>query len=109
MVYILFVLRLTYFIFNMSINYCVYVFFFDLHIYVACVIIIFVFLLVFVFFFFFFSSRSRHTSCALVTGVQTCALPILMCTPLRVPKMNGAMRGFQRRVVCPKWTPASRS
>src|SRR3546814_13648933 len=25
---------------------------------------------------FFFSSRSRHTSCALVTGVQTCALPI---------------------------------
>src|SRR3546814_13757492 len=26
---------------------------------------------------FFFSSRSRHTSCALVTGVQTCALPIL--------------------------------
>src|SRR3546814_7962736 len=28
------------------------------------------------FFFFFFSSRRRHTSCALVTGVQTCALPI---------------------------------
>src|SRR3546814_1669526 len=27
-------------------------------------------------FFFFFSSRRRHTSCALVTGVQTCALPI---------------------------------
>src|SRR3546814_19998719 len=25
---------------------------------------------------FFFSSRRRHTSCALVTGVQTCALPI---------------------------------
>src|SRR3546814_19728736 len=25
----------------------------------------------------FFSSRSGHTSCALVTGVQTCALPIL--------------------------------
>src|SRR3546814_7657525 len=23
-----------------------------------------------------FSSRRRHTSCALVTGVQTCALPI---------------------------------
>src|SRR3546814_8876649 len=30
-----------------------------------------VFLLVF-----FFSSRRRHTRCALVTGVQTCALPI---------------------------------
>src|SRR3546814_8459852 len=28
------------------------------------------------FFLFFFSSRRRHTRCALVTGVQTCALPI---------------------------------
>src|SRR3546814_9193715 len=28
---------------------------------------------------FFFSSRRRHTRCALVTGVQTCALPI--CGP----------------------------
>src|SRR3546814_3065800 len=28
------------------------------------------------FIFFFFSSRRRHTRCALVTGVQTCALPI---------------------------------
>src|SRR3546814_3510460 len=27
--------------------------------------------------FFIFSSRRRHTRCALVTGVQTCALPIL--------------------------------
>src|SRR3546814_2453063 len=26
--------------------------------------------------FFFFASRRRHTSCALGTGVQTCALPI---------------------------------
>src|SRR3546814_6400051 len=26
--------------------------------------------------FFFFSSRRRHTRCALLTGVQTCALPI---------------------------------
>src|SRR3546814_3793604 len=25
---------------------------------------------------FFFTSRRRHTRCALVTGVQTCALPI---------------------------------
>src|SRR3546814_8460963 len=30
------------------------------------------------FLFFFFSSRRRHTRCALVTGVQTCALPILL-------------------------------
>src|SRR3546814_6784316 len=30
--------------------------------------------------FFFFSSRRRHTRCALVTGVQTCALPISLIT-----------------------------
>src|SRR3546814_15701832 len=30
--------------------------------------------------FFFFSSRRRHTRCALVTGVQTCALPISKIT-----------------------------
>src|SRR3546814_5355784 len=29
-------------------------------------------------FHFFFSSRRRHTRCALVTGVQTCALPIYL-------------------------------
>src|SRR3546814_2734973 len=38
---------------------CVYVF--DFHIYLFC---------------FFFTSRRRHTRCALLTGVQTCALPI---------------------------------
>src|SRR3546814_5121190 len=32
--------------------------------------------------FFFFSSRRRHTRCALVTGVQTCALPISYKPPL---------------------------
>src|SRR3546814_11188033 len=31
--------------------------------------------------FFFLSSRRRHTRCALVTGVQTCALPILSDSP----------------------------
>src|SRR3546814_5619309 len=31
--------------------------------------------------FVFFSSRRRHTRCALVTGVQTCALPIFDVTP----------------------------
>src|SRR3546814_3554750 len=31
--------------------------------------------------YFFFSSRRRQTRCALVTGVQTCALPI--CEPAR--------------------------
>src|SRR3546814_4054961 len=41
---------------------------------------------------FFFSSRRRHTRCALVTGVQTCALPIwlslvfpLLFLPLALP------------------------
>src|SRR3546814_206915 len=38
------------------------------------VLTIFVYCLLFVLFF--FSSRRRHTRCALVTGVQTCALPI---------------------------------
>src|SRR3546814_677399 len=32
--------------------------------------------------FLFFSSRRRHTRCALVTGVQTCALPIFPCAVL---------------------------
>src|SRR3546814_5899612 len=33
---------------------------------------------------FFFSSRRRHTRCALVTGVQTCALPILAVMAARL-------------------------
>src|SRR3546814_7340153 len=37
---------------------------------------------------FFFSSRRRHTRCALVTGVQTCALPISLCLLLAGP-LNG--------------------
>src|SRR3546814_3978556 len=40
-------------------------------------------------FVFFFSSRRRHTSCALVTGVQTCALPIyFMLTGVPHAPMN---------------------
>src|SRR3546814_6117925 len=35
--------------------------------------------------FFFFSSRRRHTRCALVTGVQTCALPISRLAARRTP------------------------
>src|SRR3546814_18764548 len=35
--------------------------------------------------FFFFSSRRRHTICALVTGVQTCALPIFFFSDLHLP------------------------
>src|SRR3546814_1171657 len=37
---------------------------------------------------FFFSSRRRHTRCALVTGVQTCALPIFM-DPIPPEGMEG--------------------
>src|SRR3546814_18411420 len=36
---------------------------------------------------FFFSSRRRHTRCALVTGVQTCALPISADNVLLTPSM----------------------
>src|SRR3546814_8120824 len=43
----------------------------------CCTMIVVVFLSLSVIFFF-FSSRRRHTRCALVTGVQTCALPILL-------------------------------
>src|SRR3546814_5211774 len=42
------------------------------------------FFLLVLLFLFFFSSRRRHTRCALVTGVQTCALPIYAtCSPAR--------------------------
>src|SRR3546814_15156364 len=34
---------------------------------------------------FFFSSRRRHTRCALVTGVQTCALPIYCASAMLQP------------------------
>src|SRR3546814_4798758 len=65
--------------------------------------------------FFFFSSRRRHTRCALVTGVQTCALPISIvvvlcllcmtaCTSMQIvqssPQQNlaGQLRSEERRV-----------
>src|SRR3546814_9559791 len=52
--------------------------------------------------FFFFSSRRRHTRCALVTGVQTCALPI--STPFRqieaeiesLPQDGGVLASIER-------------
>src|SRR3546814_473524 len=42
---------------------------------------------------FFFSSRRRHTRCALVTGVQTCALPIYDGDPLTVIAVANAHGG----------------
>src|SRR3546814_2150421 len=38
--------------------------------------------------FFFFSSRRRHTRCALVTGVQTCALPISRIAGSRIAMIS---------------------
>src|SRR3546814_5821946 len=38
--------------------------------------------------FFFFSSRRRHTRCALVTGVQTCALPIFAAAFAADPRLK---------------------
>src|SRR3546814_8226505 len=45
-----------------------------------CICFLCLFCILSFFFFFFFSSRRRHTRCALVTGVQTCALPIFPAT-----------------------------
>src|SRR3546814_12380698 len=47
--------------------------------------------------YFFFSSRRRHTRCALVTGVQTCALPICL-----KEKLLAALRGGLGTVIIPK-------
>src|SRR3546814_10569563 len=41
----------------------------------------------------FFSSRRRHTRCALVTGVQTCALPISHLGSLASLKRSLSARG----------------
>src|SRR3546814_789961 len=65
--------------------------------------------------FFFFSSRRRHTRCALVTGVQTCALPIWRpalamrrsIKPRRIRcvarNRSGYLAGYYRRLI--KATP----
>src|SRR3546814_9651608 len=54
---------------------------------------------------FFFSSRRRHTRCALVTGVQTCALPIcwrlepdLANTLRRMGERGDIIRTMQREL-----------
>src|SRR3546814_7713831 len=54
---------------------------------------------------FFYSSRRRHTSCALVTGVQTCALPISenidTTTPggMLVFNIFGSLAQFERDLI----------
>src|SRR3546814_5978088 len=87
-----------------------------------------VFFLLYCFFFFFFSSRRRHTRCALVTGVQTCALPISsivqrtgffalsacsrhFCTASRLPSTSGEAATINAQLsgaaVCINRCPAS--
>src|SRR3546814_6285268 len=69
-----------------------------------CIILLLLVLL----FVFFFSSRRRHTRCALVTGVQTCALPICRA---RSPATSASRT---RRCAHPaepttRWRPALRA
>src|SRR3546814_3606599 len=46
---------------------------------------------------FFFSSRRRHTSCALVTGGQTCALPICSRLQTASKALSENRRGMSSR------------
>src|SRR3546814_9693732 len=50
-------------------------------------------------FLFFFSSRRRHTRCALVTGVQTCALPISNDADYAEIRERHRNRGDAKRLV----------
>src|SRR3546814_10117847 len=56
-----------------------------------------IFFVLLVLLFFFFSSRRRHTRCALVTGVQTCALPIW---PVLTVQLSTARRLRPRALRC---------
>src|SRR3546814_20547466 len=74
----------------------------------------------------FFSSRRRHTRCALVTGVQTCALPIcrssrgsihpsvaalrrISCYALHTPSGNLCLRADEQEIEGGGTPPASGS
>src|SRR3546814_10483792 len=91
-----FVVRFSY----MSLCLTVYVLILDI---ITCAyLIVFALYLVILFscslFAFFFSSRRRHTRCALVTGVQTCALPIsghLHAAPF-LPRFEARLHGRAR-------------
>src|SRR3546814_4542059 len=52
--------------------------------------------------FFVFSSRRRHTRCALVTGVQTCALPISGMTAAPIPTAE-LERIIERAAEAERW------
>src|SRR3546814_155543 len=60
--------------------------------------------------FFFFSSRRRHTRCALVTGVQTCALPISYQVDSDATLYVSRSRGFKSggyNLYAPTGTPVA--
>src|SRR3546814_9685329 len=57
---------------------------------VAVLMLLFWSVVIFSLCFFFFSSRRRHTICALVTGVQTCALPICLLVTGRLTATSSA-------------------
>src|SRR3546814_6405959 len=44
---------------------------------------------------FFFASRRRHTRCALVTGVQTCALPIWIVPGIDLERQRPRARALE--------------
>src|SRR3546814_15688194 len=56
---------------------------------------------------FLFSSRRRHTKCALVTGVQTCALPILAAVAEEGEVVVGQQRGRRACEIEPGGDPAA--
>src|SRR3546814_4432341 len=49
---------------------------------------------------FFFSSRRRHTRCALVTGVQTCALPIYSRLAANLATLGKLVRNPSLQTAC---------
>src|SRR3546814_3762706 len=55
---------------------------------------------------FFFSSRRRHTRCALVTGVQTCALPISVLLGLGASVALATVAGTVAAVAVVGWEVA---
>src|SRR3546814_1056215 len=59
----------------------------------CCVVCVCCFCVCVVVCYFFFSSRRRHTRCALVTGVQTCALPISLDPAVDLLAQLGPGRG----------------
>src|SRR3546814_12155804 len=57
--------------------------------------------------FFVFSSRRRHTICALVTGVQTCALPICTSTRSSAGKACPASTGTTENSPLKTWSSST--